>query len=288
MQIGFIGVGLMGGAMVGRLLAHGHAVRVIAHRNRAPVEAAVAAGAVESRDAAELTQGVDAVFLCVSDSKAVAATIDAMMPHLKKGQLVVDATTADPDATRRVAARLEAKGIAFADAPMTGGPEQVRAGEAGVLVGADPATFARVRPLIATYAKSILHFGPVGTGHTAKLISNSLACSMVAAIAETYGMARKAGVDWRMLYEVQLAGSTQSGALRKMVGPALDGDFDGYAFSIANALKDIDYFLKMSDGLGARPALATVVADMLRRAATRGHGTMRVSRMIDPAFEDVA
>lgn len=288
MHIGFTGIGLMGGAMVARLLAHGHAVRVIAHRNRAPVDAAVAQGAVESRDMAHLVGGADAVFLCVSDSAAVASAIDAMTPHLQKGQVIVDTSTSDPDATRAIAARLEARGVAFVDAPMTGGPEQVRAGEAGALVGADAGNLARVRPLIATYANRILHFGPVGAGHTAKLVSNSLACSMIAAIAETYATARAAGIDWRMLYEAQLQGSTHSGALKKMVGPALEGNYDGYAFSIANALKDIDYFLKMSDGLGASPVLAPVVADLFRRAAAGGLSAMHVSRLIDPAFKDAS
>jgi 3-hydroxyisobutyrate dehydrogenase-like beta-hydroxyacid dehydrogenase len=285
MQIGFIGVGLMGGPMVRRLIAGGHSVRVAAHRNRGPIEEAVARGAVESGDAPSLVRGADAVFLCVSDSPAVEASIARIMPHLAAGQLVVDGTTADPQSTRRIATALAEKGVALADAPMMGGPEQVLKGEAAALVGATPETFTRVQPLLLTYCSRVEHFGDVGSGHEAKLISNALVCGMIAFIAETYTLARKAGVDWAKLFEVQLNGSTNSGALRKMVQPALNGDFDGYSFSIANAVKDIDYFGRLSKGLGLPSSLAPVVHAYFQAAAERGLGARNVSRLIDPALD---
>jgi 3-hydroxyisobutyrate dehydrogenase-like beta-hydroxyacid dehydrogenase len=99
MQIGFIGVGLMGQGMVTRLLKAGHQVRVMAHRNRAPIEAVKAQGASEAGDVAELAQGAGAVILCVNDAETVARLIDTLKPHLGAGQIVIDTTTSDPRLT---------------------------------------------------------------------------------------------------------------------------------------------------------------------------------------------
>jgi 3-hydroxyisobutyrate dehydrogenase-like beta-hydroxyacid dehydrogenase len=170
--------------------------------------------------------------------------------------------------------------VAFADAPMTGGPEQVLAGEAGALVGAELETFRAIEGVIASYCSAIAHFGPPGSGHLAKLISNYLACGMVALIADSYGAADAAGIDWRKLYDVQLRGSTNSGALKKMVGPALGGDFDGYRFSIANAAKDMRYYCELADTLGRLTPLASATMSMLRVAAELGHGAENVSRLL--------
>lgn len=286
MQIGFIGVGLMGLPMVIRLLKGGHGVQVVAHRNREPIERAVAAGARECRDLAELVTGCDALMVCVSNSVVVENTISAALPYLSEGKMVIDATTADPASTRSLASKLARNGVLFADAPLMGGPEQVAAGEAGALVGADLQVFERAAPLLACFCSRIVHFGPPGSGHTAKLISNALVCGMIALIADTYNLARKTGVDWKKLYEVQLTGSTNSGALKKMVARALTGDYDGYAFSIANAVKDIDYFVKMSDALGHPSPLARAASDYLQAAARRGSTERNISRLIDPAFAE--
>ena len=286
MQIGFIGVGLMGRPMVLRLLEKGHKVRVITHRNRKPIEETVAKGAEESSRIADLVQGADAIVLCLSNSAAVGEAIAAALPHLTSGQMVIDATTSDPSSTRDIVSRLAKLDIAFADAPMMGGPEQVMAGEAGALVGADKQTFERVKPVLACYCSRVVHFGPPGAGHTAKLICNALVCGMISFIADTYNFARENGVDWSKLYEVQLTGSTNSGALRKMIAGALSGDFDGYPFSIANALKDIEYFIETSSALGHTSPLAAAARDYLQAAARAGFATRNVSRLIDPALTE--
>ena len=96
--------------------------------------------------------------------------------------------------------------------------------------------------MISCYASRIKHFGPPGSGHVAKLISNYLVIGMIGLVSEAFTAARAAKVDWKDLYEVMLNGSGNSGVLRKMMDAALAGDFDGYQFSLANAAKDIGYY----------------------------------------------
>jgi 3-hydroxyisobutyrate dehydrogenase-like beta-hydroxyacid dehydrogenase len=284
MQIGFIGVGLMGQGMVTRLLKAGHGVRVMAHRNRAPVETVKAQGASEARDVAELAQGADAVILCVNDAETVAGLINSLKPHFRAGQMVIDTTTSDPRVTEALAKDLARQKIGLADAPMTGGPEQVAIGEAGALVGAEGEVFSAIEPLLACYCARVHHFGPPGAGHRAKLISNYLVMGMIGVIADSYNAARQADVDWGKLYDVQLLGSTNSGALKKMIGPALKGDYDGYRFSMANAEKDMRYYCTLAESLGMLSPLAQETYRMFQ-AASR-HGGKNVSRLLDPGLEE--
>jgi 3-hydroxyisobutyrate dehydrogenase-like beta-hydroxyacid dehydrogenase len=217
----------------------------------------------------------------VDRAETVSQIMQALLPHLAKSQILVDTTTSTPETSRRLAAKLEQRGIAFADAPMTGGPEQVRSGEAGALVGATPELFAVIKPILACYCSRVEHFGPVGAGHTAKLISNYLACGMIALIADSYGLARQAEIDWRKLYDVQLQGSTNSGALRKMVGHAIEGDYDGYLFSIANAAKDMGYYCELARSLNRLTRLADETRAMLQAKADQGGRDKNVSRMLE-------
>jgi 3-hydroxyisobutyrate dehydrogenase-like beta-hydroxyacid dehydrogenase len=286
MHIGLIGAGMMGHGMAANLLKHGHRLSVIAHRNRAPVEDLVARGATEARDL-EAIAAADVILLCVTTSKVVEDTIAGLRPHLRRGQIILDSGTSSPEATRKLARALEALGIAYADIPLTGGPEQAEQGVLGVLCGADPETFRTIEPLLACFATTIKHFGPPGSGHTAKLISNYLVTGMVALVSEAFGAARKAQIDWKDLYEVMLNGSGNSGVLRKMVGPALEGDFDGYRFALANAGKDIGYYAELAEKLGCATRLTESVAEIFANAVETGHGGRNVSHLLDPAIDDV-
>lgn len=287
MHVGLIGAGMMGHGMAANLLRHGHQVTVIAHRNRAPVEDLVAKGAREAHSLQEIAQA-EVILLCVTTSKVVEDTIRQLKPHLRAGQIIMDAGTSAPAATKKLAHELADLGLAYADIPLTGGPEQAEQGALGVLCGATPETFARIQPLLACFATTIRHFGPPGSGHTAKLISNYLVTGMVALVAEAFGAARAATIDWKDLYEVMLNGSGNSGVLRKMVEPALKGDFDGYRFALANAAKDIGYYAELAEGLGCNSKLTESVAEVFARAVETGHGGRNVSHLLDPAIDDVS
>jgi 3-hydroxyisobutyrate dehydrogenase-like beta-hydroxyacid dehydrogenase len=215
----------------------------------------------------------------------VAVAIAALQPGLRRGHIILDAGTTNPEATRNHAADLKTLGVAYADIPLTGGPEQAEKAELGVLCGAEPETFAAIEPLLRSFATTIRHFGPPGSGHTAKLISNHLVTGMAALVAESFHTARAAGIDWRKLYEVMLNGSGNSGVLRKMVAPALEGDLDGYRFSLANAAKDIAYYARLADQLGRNSDLTAAVAKNYARALAKGVGDRNVSYLLNPSMD---
>lgn len=287
MEIGLIGAGLMGFGMGASLLRAGHRLTTIAHRNQPPVERLVALGASEAASIEDIARQSQAIILCLSTSDVVEATLARLRPHLRAGQTIIDTGTSDPASSRRIARDLRQSGIAFADAPLTGGPEQAERGKLGVLCGADEETFRDLAPLFSSFATTVRHFGPPGSGHAAKLVSNYLVTGMVALVADAFATARRSGIDWRSLYEVMLNGSGNSGVLRKMVAPALDGDFDGYRFSIANAAKDIGYYARLADGEGRLTPLAETVAAVFADAVETGHGGRNVSHLLDPALDDV-
>ena len=282
MHVGLIGAGLMGHGMAVNLLNAGHAVWVTVHRNPAPVEDLIGRGARQATSLRELAQQAEIIMVCVSDSKAVEEVVESVKPHLAAGQIIVDMGTSDPAVNRRLAADLGRRGIGFAEAPVTGGADQAAAGRLGALVGADPDTFERVRPVLDCICATISHMGPVGSGQSAKLISNYLVLGMVAVIADAFKVARQAEVDWDKLHAAMLCGSGNSPALRKMIEPALGGDYDGYAFSLANAHKDLSYFMAIAEELGLSSGMADEVMAVYDRAMASGHGARRLSRLLDP------
>ena len=281
MRIGFIGAGLMGHGMALNLLKNGHEVSVIAHRNRAPIEDLVSNGAREAKSLGEIAQASDYIVLCLSSSKIVEDTVFSLEQFLQKDQIIIDTGTSEPETTRRLASQLAELGVGYADAPLTGGPEQAASGQLGVFCGASPEVFLTLRPLFSCFATIVRHMGPVGSGHTAKLISNYLVTGMIALVAEAFGTARAADIDWRDLYEVMLNGSGNSGVLRKMVAPALEGDFEGYKFSLANAHKDIGYFKALAMDLNLETSLVEAVEAVFSVAVTEGLGELNISHLLE-------
>lgn len=286
MQIGLIGAGMMGHGMALNLLRHGHGLRVIAHRNRELVDDLVRRDAAEVKSLAEMAQA-DVILLCVTTAKVVEETVQGLKPHMREGQIILDSGTTAPALTERLARELKPLGVSYCDIPLTGGPEQARQGALGVLCGADEDVFPKIHPILACFATTIRRLGPPGSGHTAKLISNFLVTGMIALVAEAFTAAHKAQIDWKDLYEVMQNGSGNSGVLRKMVEPALKGDFDGYRFAIANAAKDIGYYKELAEKLGCESRLTDSIAERFAKAVETGHGGRNVSHLLDPAIDDV-
>ncbi len=284
-RIGFVGVGLMGTGMALRLVAAGHPLAVHVHNRRDGVETLLRRGATETRDLAALAQAADVVILCVSNAVVVRSVVDGLRPGLRPGQLVIDATTSDPQVTRSLAVELRAGDVRFADAPVTGGPAQAEAGALGSLVGCDEDDFAAVQRIVGCYSKVVQRLGAVGSGHCAKLLNNFVTQGTVALLVEAYARARDFGIDWRSLYAVMQAGAARSGTLEKVVGPALDGDFDGSRFTIRNAHKDLGYFCELAARSERGPSvLAEEVRARLGSGIAAGLGDRFVSRLLDPSL----
>lgn len=282
-RIGFIGAGLMGRGMARNLLLAGYPVTLHVRRQRAELAPLLALGAGQTGELRELARQTQVLVVCVDNAQTVCSVVDELLPALRTGQLLIDATTSDPALTREVAVRLREQGVDYADAPITGGPLQAAAGTLGSLVGCAAASFPRVRQIVASYSKTVQRIGDVGSGHYAKLLNNFVTQGTTALLAEAYVRARDNGVDWQALYAVMEAGAARSGTLEKMVKPALDGDFDGSQFTVRNALKDLGYFCRQAadSARGASP-LGEEIHRVFALAAANGLADRYVSALLDP------
>ncbi len=285
-RIGFVGVGLMGHGMARNLLAKGFPVAVIGHRNRAPVESLLAQGATEAVDARRLAESVDILFICVTGTPEVEAVIgagsgDGVLAGARPDLVVVDCSTSEPDSTLRIAAALAVKGAAYADAPLARTPKEAEAGRLNTMVGADARTFACIEPALQACCENIFHAGPVGAGHKLKLIYNFLTMGMAALIAEAMAAAAKTGVDLDQLYKVTSAGGANSGIFQLIVPKALEGDFTGLQFAIANARKDLRYYTHMTETAPVVGFLAEAVHQTLIQAVALGYGDKFVPSLIE-------
>lgn len=283
-SIGFIGAGMMGSGICKNLLKAGHPVAVIVHRNRAPIEELVGLGAQEVGSLGELARA-DIVMLCVDRAETVEKAIAEMEPALRRGQFVIDVTTGRPEISKKIAHDLAGKGVIYVDAPVTGGPVQAAEGKLAILAGGSPEAFEKLKPVFDTYAIQAILFGPTGAGITAKLLNNFVTQSTVQLLTQAYRAARRHGVDWNQLYQAMLQGAARSGALERVIGNAVQGNYRGQQFSIANAAKDIEYAgaLIGADPDGARIHAAVLAA--LRRPVDAGLGDRFVSEMLDPEVE---
>jgi 3-hydroxyisobutyrate dehydrogenase len=212
MRLGFIGVGNMGGPMAGHVIAAGHDVGV--HDLRAPsVEALVEAGARRCDSAAEAARDAEAVLLSLpmpSDVEAVVAGPGALFDTMAPGTAILDLTTSSPTVSRSLAALGAERGIAFLDAPVSGGVGGARRGTLAVMVGGPVEVFETYRPVLDTFAAKVVHCGDVGAGNVVKVVNNMLAFINMMGITEALLLGAKAGVDPAVLREVVSASSGAS------------------------------------------------------------------------------
>ena len=285
-HIGFVGAGLMGRGMAEHLHQAGHPLTLYVHRNRTGIEPLLAQGCDETGSLTTLAARGEGILLCVRNPDAVRAVVTELAPALRPGQLVLDATTSNPETSRAIATQLAARGIGFADAPVTGGPAEAAAGRLGTLLGCTETDFERARAIVACYSKVVHRVGEVGAGHAAKLLNNFVTQGTTVLLAEAYRRARDVGVDWQALYSVMETGAARSGTLEKMVKPALAGDYDGSRFALRNALKDYRYICEM---YAASPRGPSRVAEEIRAvfaaAVEAGAGERYVSALLDPALD---
>lgn len=286
-RIGFIGLGMMGAGMARCLMDAGYPLTLSANRNRDRIEPLLRDGATEAATPAALAAHCDVILTCVPDAAAVTELADRMMPALGPCKLWIDATTSLPAVSADIATRVQALGAAFADAPVTGGPPEAERGALASLVGCAARDFPAVEKIVGSYSKVVRRFGDVGTGHTAKLLNNFVTQGTMLLLAEAFGTARHLGVDWEALYEAMTAGAARSGTLEKAVRPALEGDFDGSRFTIANAEKDLRYVASLlAEGNAPGTDIAQALHDRLASHVASGHGQSFVSRMLDADIAD--
>lgn len=272
-KIGFVGVGLMGHGMAASMMKAGHPMTVIAHRNRGPVEDLVAKGATEATTLADLARASDIVHICAPGSPQVEAIVAELVAQMPKGGVIVDCSTANPVSTEALAQKAGAAGLHWADAPLGGTPAQAATGDLAAMVGAQEEVFARIEPVIATWAKSIVRIGGPGAGHKMKLLNNFLAMGYGALYAEALALAEKSGVGTAMFDSVIRGSRMDCGFYQTFMGYAVEGNREAHKFTLTNALKDMRYLGALADGAGvANPVQAAVKNSYAMAVNTGGDG----------------
>lgn len=284
MRIGFIGAsGLMGHGMARNLLAKGHELVITVHRNRERVGDLLAAGAAEAADPAALAAECEVVLLCVTGSPQVEAVmLDArgVLAGARAGLVVVDTSTSEPASTEVLRGRAAAAGVTFVDAPLARTPVEAEAGRLNVMVGAEPAVFERLQPVLRCFAENVFHVGGPGAGHVIKLLNNFIAQSICTATAEAFAVGQRAGIDPRKLVELVGAGPVNNGLFQAMA-KTLGGQMDGLKFELDNARKDVRYYTHLAEGLGIPTVVGEAVHQSLTLASALGYGRKFVPSLVE-------
>jgi len=275
-QIGFIGVGLMGHGMARNLVEKGYPTTVLGHRNRAPVEDLVKRGAHEAKDVADLVARSDIVILCVTGSPQVEELVyrkGGILETARPGQIVIDTSTSQPFSTLKIVEDLKARNVRFVDAPLARTPVEAEQGRLNTMVGADDETFNEIEPVLKAFCENIFHVGEVSAGHKIKLINNFAAIGQMSLIAEALAACAKLGVDPKKYFALVSTGAANSAIFQMVAGKAVEGDFTGMKFGLANALKDVRYYNQMAMEAGIAGAMAPAVLNNLTNAVNLGFGT---------------
>jgi 3-hydroxyisobutyrate dehydrogenase-like beta-hydroxyacid dehydrogenase len=284
-RIGFIGIGLMGHGIARNLVTKGFPLTVRVNRNRAPLADLLAAGAKEVKTNADVARNADIVFLCVTGAPQVEEIIngkDGIAAVAHKGLVVIDTSTSEPATTAKMREALAEKGVRFVDAPLARTPVEAELGKLNIMVGADEATFAELKPVLAAFCENIIHAGPAGHGIILKLINNFIGQAITTATAEALAAAAKSGLSIRKLHEVVSAGAVNSGLFQMMVGKMLDGgDLTGLKFTLVNAMKDLRYYTHFAESLPVSAIVGEAVHQSLVNANLMGFGDKYVPSLIE-------
>ncbi len=227
MRLGFIGLGAMGRPMALQLLRAGHQLELWARRPDS-LRPLLEQGARACASPAELAGCAEVVFTMVTTSDDVAAIAlgpDGLIQGAPAGSIHVDMSTISPQAARRIAGRLAEKDIAMLDAPVSGGVAAARAGTLAVMVGGEAGIFSRVRPLLETLGKTIVHVGGHGAGQVAKACNQMVMVASIEACAEALRLAAASGVDAGRVRSALLGGAAGSVVLEVFGGRMAARDF---------------------------------------------------------------
>ena len=287
--IGFIGLGVMGEPIC-RNLAKKSGARVIAFDLASePLQRLRAEGAEIAGSVADVVHQSDIVFLCLPSAKHVRTVFEGggILKNVRSGQVVVDLGTSSVSQTRDFARQLQAKGASWADAPIARTRQAAQDGTLSVMVGASAELFAAIEPLIRCFATDVTHCGDVGAGQVTKILNNMVLFATVNALAEAVAVARRSGVDPKLLLDTLSKGSADSFALRNHGMKAIvPGIFPERAFSTEYALKDVTYALELAGDAGIQIRGAELTARILQEAIDAGSGDAYfpvIARHIDRA-----
>jgi len=286
--LGFIGTGVMGEPMCRNLAARSGRPVLAWDPSPAPLERLRAQGVQVAASAVDLAQRSQVLFLCLPGGAQLESLCESvLLPAARRGLTVVDLGTSGVGRTKDLAAKFAARGAEYADAPIARTRAAAEQGTLSITVGATPAVFARLEPLLRCLGSDVTHCGGVGSGQAVKILNNMVLFQTVNALAEALALGRRAGVEPALLFDALAKGSADSFALRNHGMKAmLPGAFPERAFSVEYAAKDNGYALELGRETGVRLRGAELLATLLQEAREAGFGAAywpAIARIVEPA-----
>jgi 3-hydroxyisobutyrate dehydrogenase/2-hydroxy-3-oxopropionate reductase len=281
MKLGFIGLGKMGRPMTINLLKAGFPV-VVHNRSRAVVDELAAQGALPANSAAEVGERADLVMTCLPTAETVEATYfgaDGLLAVARSGQILIDHSTVSPKQSRRCEAGARARGAAFLDAPVSGGPAGATAATLTIMIGGESETVERARPVLAALGQNVHLVGPSGAGSVIKLTNQLLVAIHTAASAEATLFAVKAGADPQMVKDVIGTSFGGSAMLNRNIPLFLDRKFDG-GTPTNLLLKDLGLIGDFCKELNLRTLMMSQAAQIFAEGRVAGVGDQDMSGLI--------
>jgi len=240
MNIGYVGLGNMGGALAGRLQL---TFPLLVHdQSEAAVQRLAEKGATPCAGLGDLASRCDVIMLCMPTSDEVRKVIfgeGGLVAAVKPGTVIADQTSGDPNATRAMAAELAQRGVDLVDAPVSGGTRGAEKGTIAIMVGAAPEQYARIHRVLTAISPNVFHAGGVGAGHTIKLVNNLISGAQRLLTMEGVALAAKNGVEPQKAVEILVSGGGRNAYLEKMMGPRILNGKLGVGFTLGLAHKDV-------------------------------------------------
>ena len=273
-KVGCIGAGVLGGAIIRRLIQCGYAP-VVWNRDRSKLSTLLAAGAVEAGTPEQLARASTFVITCISDGAAVENVVFSEQGIAAGGtadKILVDMSTCAPAHTQKMAARLAAeRGMRWLDAPISGGAPAALEGRMAIMVGGDPEPFERARPLWDALARRATLMGPNGAGQSTKMINQVLVSTGLAVLAEACAFAERAGINAAKIPEALAGGRADSSQLQEMFPKMVRSDFS-ITGRAALMLKDLELIHDLARHVGAPMPVTAGVTELFRKMVADGLG----------------
>ena len=283
-RIGFVGLGLMGSAMVGRLQDCNYQLTVLGNKDRTGLDQALTRGALEAASGLDLAKQSDVIMLCMGTSDQVEERIlgeQGIISGLSSGKIIIDFGTSLPSSTKEISSKIADTGAVILDAPLGRTPHHAKDGLLNIMASGDKDAFDAVRTILENLGENVFYLGDLGTGHTIKLMNNFFGMTIANAMAEVFAVADAAGVSRQTVYKVISAGPLHSSMMDFISAFGLEGDKSKLEFAIKNAFKDVSYYRLMTQNLGINSIMSESASKALSQANDDGYSNAMVCEMID-------